>query len=69
MDTDPTEMIALVDAPREAKRQGIDDPPTYRTFYVAVLDGKLEAERRNGRWEARRGNLLAFAARRSKVAA
>jgi hypothetical protein len=41
MDTDPTEMIALVDAPREVKRQGIDDPPTYRTFYVAVLDGKL----------------------------
>ena len=70
MDTDdPTEMIALADAPREVKRLGINPPPTYRSFYVAVLDGKLDAERRNGRWEASRGDLLALAAKRSKVAA
>ena len=60
---DPTEKIALADAPREVKRLGIDPPPPYRAFYVAVLDGRLDAERRNGRWEASRGDLLALAAK------
>jgi hypothetical protein len=57
------EKIALSDAPREAKQHGVDQPPSYRSYYLAVLDGRLPAQRRNGRWEIARRDVLAHAER------
>jgi hypothetical protein len=36
-------------------------PPKYRTLYTAILDGKMPAEQRNGRWYVDRMHLAAIA--------
>jgi hypothetical protein len=64
-----SETIALTAAPLEARREGIENPPNYRAFYNAILNGQLAAVQINGRYQIRLADALSFAkaARRGKA--
>jgi len=57
MKSDPDDLIALPDLPRELTELTGESPPNNRKCYAKIVDGLLPAEKKNGRWYTRRRDL------------